>query len=366
MDIRKTYQGLLNFDPEEAIAYEYYTKHGEILDFFQVKTALAANQDRTKAADFSCLESLHTERAEQILKDLAKKYCYEGTKYLMLLEKDFIMDGYNVELNNGQRYIRLYPHFHDFFELECTILGKCLHTVENKEIEMQAGDIVIVPPGVWHTVYAYPNSITINIKVRTSTFEQTFLNILQNDTVLSDYFSKVLHNQNYKNSLTFHCGQDSFLFDQILYMYTQQQEGKAYANRMIESLLGTFFTYLIQNYTGQMAFSDREAATDLRMLKIEKYLRLHYRTATLASTAAHFYLSPPYLSAYIKKHAGLSFSQILRGIRMEHACLLLQNETRKVDDVCESVGYKDTTQFIRTFKKIYGLTPKQYQKKLNE
>ena len=35
----------------------------------------------------------------------------------------------------------------------------------------------------------------------------------------------------------------------------------------------------------------------------------------------------------------------------------------KIDDICESVGYRDTTQFIRTFKAIYGTTPKQYQKK---
>lgn len=358
MDIKETYQRLLSFDPEEAIAYEYYSKFGKTLDVIQVKIALAANPDRSKPADFSCLDTGQTER----VRSLVQKYQHSDDGYLMLLEKDFILEGYNVELNNGQRYIQLNPHFHDFFELECTILGKCLHTVENKDIEMSSGDIVIVPPGVWHTVYAYPDSITINIKVRTSTFEQTFLNILKNDTGLSDYFFKVLHNQNYKNSLTFHCGQDQFLIDQLLYMYAQQQEGKPFANRMIESLLSTFFTYLIQNHTGQMEFSDSETITDQRMLKIEKYLHMHFSTATLAGTAAHFYLSPPYLSAYIKKCSGMTFSQMLRGIRMQNACLLLQGNN-KVDDVCEQVGYKDTTQFIRTFKSIFKMTPKQYQKK---
>ena len=38
------------------------------------------------------------------------------------------------------------------------------------------------------------------------------------------------------------------------------------------------------------------------------------------------------------------------------------NTKMKIDDICEAVGYHDTTQFIRTFKKQFGSTPKQYQK----
>lgn len=48
---------------------------------------------------------------------------------------------------------------------------------------------------------------------------------------------------------------------------------------------------------------------------------------------------------------------------MQHARDLLLRTNMKIDDICESVGYRDTTQFIRTFKTIYGTTPKQYQKK---
>ena len=54
---------------------------------------------------------------------------------------------------------------------------------------------------------------------------------------------------------------------------------------------------------------------------------------------------------------------MLRQIRMQHARDLLLRTNMKIDDICESVGYRDTTQFIRTFKAIYGTTPKQYQKK---
>lgn len=366
MNIERTYQKLLSLDPEEDIAYEYYMDSGKELNYFQAKAALAANPDRSKKADFSCLKSLKGDYPQELIDKLKDKNFLGGdADSWRLTEKFFISDGYNVELNNGQRYIHLFPHSHDFFEIECTVYGKCTQTVESHKIKMQAGDIVIIPPGVSHEIYVAPGGITINIKVRRSTFDQTFLNILQNDTPLSDYFAKVLYNKNYKNSLAFHCGNDPFLFDLVLYMYTQQMEEKAYANRVIEGLLATFFAYLIQNYDKNMEFSDGEAGADERMVKIEKYLRQYYRTATLKSTAEHFYLSQPYLSAYIKKHMGISFSELLRSIRLQNACIFLRDNKHKVDDVCEMVGYKDTTQFIRTFKLYYGATPKQYQKKAN-
>lgn len=363
MNIEKTYHNLLQLDPEESIAYEYYIATGKKLDYIQAKMALAANPDRSQRADFSCLDSTESNYVQQLINHLYEKN--KGDRdYMTLSEELFILEGYNVELNNAQRYITLFPHIHDFFELECTILGKCLHVVENRQIEMQAGDVVIVPPNVCHTVHAAPDSITLNIKIRKSTFDHTFLSVLQNNTPLSDYFARVLYNKNYKNSLTFHCGNDTFLFDLLLYMYTQQTEQKPYSNKVIEGLLATFFSYLIQNHETHMEFSDAEDAADERMIKIEKHLRQHYNTATLKSTAAYFYLSQPYLSNYIKRHTGMSFSEILRGIRMQNACMLLRDHNRKVDDVCELVGYKDTTQFIRTFKSYYSMTPKQYQKNL--
>lgn len=99
------------------------------------------------------------------------------------------------------------------------------------------------------------------------------------------------------------------------------------------------------------------------MVEIKSYIHLNYATTSLKQTAEHFYLSEPYLSSLIKQQTGQSFSDMLRQIRMQHARDLLLRTNMKIDDICESVGYRDTTQFIRTFKAIYGTTPKQYQKK---
>ena len=52
----------------------------------------------------------------------------------------------------------------------------------------------------------------------------------------------------------------------------------------------------------------------------------------------------------------------MREFKLNRAQKLLQTTNLKLDDICESIGYSDTTQFIRDFKKQYGITPAKYRK----
>ena len=44
-------------------------------------------------------------------------------------------------------------------------------------------------------VFSLPKSRSVNIKIRKSTFDRVFINLLQNKTVLSDYFAQTLYSQ---------------------------------------------------------------------------------------------------------------------------------------------------------------------------
>lgn len=99
------------------------------------------------------------------------------------------------------------------------------------------------------------------------------------------------------------------------------------------------------------------------MIEIESYMRQNFKTATLQNTAQHFYLSPAYLSAMVKQQTGFNFSAIMRRIKMENAATLLTDTDMKVEQICDSVGYSDATQFIKTFKAYFGTTPLKYRKR---
>ncbi|MBM7566070.1 AraC family transcriptional regulator [Paenibacillus sacheonensis] len=72
-------------------------------------------------------------------------------------------------------------------------------------------------------------------------------------------------------------------------------------------------------------------------------------------------VSPNYLSALFTTETGMTFTQHLTRIRMEHAKRLL-NETRlKIYQICQEVGYSDQAYFSRLFKSLEGRSPFNYR-----
>lgn len=354
MENKTVFDHMIMLDEEEKMGYAYYKETGVYLDYI----FLTFLKSQPNPYDFSVL-----------LSEQAQKYHDDVLNHLtiglsgILNEQVFIETDANAEIQHLPRYVDIAAHRHDFFEIVCTLQGQCLHRVEGAEVIMKQGDITIIPPHIHHYLRAEPDCITLTIKIRRSTLDSVFSVLMRSGTTLSAYFAKTLYSQHYRNSLTFHCGNDTFLPQLLYYMFSQQAEKKRHYHRVIEGLLSTFFPYLVQNYENSIEFSIGDSSLNERIIDIENYIRQYYDTATLQSVAKHFYLSPSYLSTLIKKQTGATFSSILCRIRMEHAAELLTDTDMKVEQICEKIGYADPTQFIRTFKVHFGTTPLQYRKR---
>lgn len=357
MQSNYVYSKITELDEEEKIGYAYYLETGDYLNYIDLTYLL-------KQADPCDFRTLKKEEAQAHRRHYTQKL---NTDFSGVLSEQFFLPAdANSEIQHLPRYIDIPAHRHDFFEIVCTLSGNCLHEVEGTAITMKQGDITIIPPHVKHYLKAEPHCATLTIKIRRSAFDSAFSVLLRSGTTLSAYFTQTLYAKHYRNSLTFHCGQDLFLQELLLYMLTQQLEKKPYCNHVLDGLLAAFFPYLLQNYEDTIELAEGDDAMGQRMTAIESYMRQNYRTATLTDTAGHFFISPAYLSVLVKKQTGYTFSAILRQIKMERAAQLLSETTMKVGMICESVGYQDTTQFIRTFKKYYGTTPYRYRKGLRE
>ena len=75
-------------------------------------------------------------------------------------------------------------------------------------------------------------------------------------------------------------------------------------------------------------------------------------------------MSKPTFYRYFKKIIGVPPADFVNTKRMQMAKQLLTREPLAVGDVGHAVGYHNTSHFIRSFKKHYGQTPKQYQKQI--
>jgi two-component system response regulator YesN len=102
----------------------------------------------------------------------------------------------------------------------------------------------------------------------------------------------------------------------------------------------------------------------LNMAQVERYAQAHAEQGiTLEQTARQFYITPAYLSKAFKAHAGVGFSEYVLGLRMKRAVALLEAGAAP-KDLYAALGFSDQANFYRVFKRHFGLTPGEMQKKI--
>ncbi|TKG89579.1 helix-turn-helix domain-containing protein [Puteibacter caeruleilacunae] len=84
---------------------------------------------------------------------------------------------------------------------------------------------------------------------------------------------------------------------------------------------------------------------------------------TIPDYAALLHISPTYLSECVRKATGKSAKQIITDYKLLKAKSLLSQSSSTIKEVAYTVGYDDTTNFTKFFKKHVGKTPKEFKRK---
>lgn len=101
--------------------------------------------------------------------------------------------------------------------------------------------------------------------------------------------------------------------------------------------------------------------TQVLIPKIISYIENHYtEPLSLKLIANTFQLSSSYLSTLFNKYTGTNFSDYVNQIKINHAKELLQNNSITLQELAEILGYTDPYYFSRVFKKIEGMSVREY------
>ena len=96
--------------------------------------------------------------------------------------------------------------------------------------------------------------------------------------------------------------------------------------------------------------------------KVKEYIQINFgKPISLESIAEDFHINASYLSSQFKKYTGKNFNFYLNEIRIEKAKDFLVAYTLNLQQISELTGYKDQVHFCKVFKKLTGMTPKQYK-----
>ena len=110
------------------------------------------------------------------------------------------------------------------------------------------------------------------------------------------------------------------------------------------------------------AQGSKQDSISLRIDKATLWLREHFEDELdLRVLASHVGCAPHYLSRLFRGHTGMTLTQKLRQIRIDHAADLLQNGSHNVTEAALEVGYNSISHFTKAFLLEKGMLPSLYR-----
>ncbi len=94
----------------------------------------------------------------------------------------------------------------------------------------------------------------------------------------------------------------------------------------------------------------------------QKYIYNHiYEEVTVAALAEKMRLNANYLSQLFKKEVGIPIHSYIMREKVEEAKKLLTASELSLSEICARLNFYDQSHFTKIFKKLTGVTPKQFR-----
>ena len=101
----------------------------------------------------------------------------------------------------------------------------------------------------------------------------------------------------------------------------------------------------------------------LELAAVKEYLDEHYtEKIALDDLSEHFFINKFYLSKIFKETYGTTVNNYLISKRITRAKQLLRFTDMTVDEIGAAVGMADANYFSRMFRKVEGISPREYRK----
>jgi AraC-like DNA-binding protein/ligand-binding sensor protein len=134
---------------------------------------------------------------------------------------------------------------------------------------------------------------------------------------------------------------------------------KAKYNAIVRLL--TFFAEELSTGINQMVLEKQNSEPPL-VRKAREYVEQHkLERISLATVARAAGANVSYFCRVFKKTTGLTFTDYLTRVRLQHAKAQLLNPNRRISEIAYDVGFQSLTQFNRMFKRVLGQSPTEFR-----
>ena len=230
-------------------------------------------------------------------------------------------------------------HTHPSFELIAVLSGSVNIALENVRYSLSAGEIAIIPPLAYHSVFCDRNSDYERITVL---FDKSFI-----PREIEAEFAD-------KTALT-PISRHSSQFAVLSSMREAMLEKKA---EQFEPLLASLITELVYTYTFK-ASDVPEGSAHPVVRSVITYVDSHIgEKILLDDLAASAFVSKSTISHIFLSEMKISVKQYVLQKKLSYAARLIA-EGKRATEAARLVGYENYPNFYKAYKNVFGHSPKK-------
>ena len=203
-------------------------------------------------------------------------------------------------------------------------------------------------------------SVIIGVLVRRNVFYREYLSLVSSSSDLFRFFVEPQSHRLSEEHLLLSMTKDHAVRRLLEMMVEEYADRKEDSQPILKALLQSILLHIARRYR----LSSLKAQPHTVMEEMIQYIGDHSDSVTLQELSEHFSYHPVYISAQLPKETGKTFSQILLEKRMERALPLLKNTTLSIEEIADMLGYSNSSNFYKAFKKFYGSAPREYMDSL--
>lgn len=247
-------------------------------------------------------------------------------------------------------------HIHDCYEIYYSISGGKTFLINDRCYDIESGDLFVI--NNYESHYLSQIDAEAHERVVISIHPQFLASLSSPATDLSLCFTK--RSEEYSNRIHL----DKEAQKHFLYYAHKITGATGYGADLIENAALTELMIMLGGFfqkNREMSDGTGYQYSTLVMNIIEYINRHIAEKLTIATLSANFYVSESYICRVFKQETGTTVNKYIAARRIAIAKTLLVGGA-SVSEACDRSGFNDYVNFIKSFTKIVGTSPKRYAK----
>ena len=251
-------------------------------------------------------------------------------------------------------------HQHSFFEMVYVSEGTGSFYVKESgykvsEVSYRAHSLFLIPPETTHCFTIDTHSEYVFIRFVIHYVED----------YIGKYIAEVFRSPNRQAEILLNKRDEDIAFHLFDFIRSEEESRQDGTNYLIQQWLNSILVIVARNIAKDSSLKNIQTGDSNSSTYMLQYIQQHIHQPGLLSAenlGKVFNLSPGYIGSFFKRNFQEPLRQYIARTRIRRVEDLLMNSKMTVKEIAYEMGYSDSSHLVKSFRKIYGISPAEYKK----